>query len=123
MKRPAVYILASKPLGTLYIGVTSDLPYRMAEHTQGLIEGFTKRYAVKSLVYYEMHDDMLTAIAREKQLKQWRRIWKIRLIESLNPEWSDLFDRKAGEIGFGSADVEAFAEPISHVSGPRLGAG
>ena len=121
MKRPAVYILASKPLGTLYIGVTSDLPCRMAQHAQGVIDGFTKRYAVKNLVYYEMHDDMLVAIAREKQLKQWRRIWKIRLIESLNPEWSDLFDCKTGEIGFGSADVEAFAEPVSQVSGPRSG--
>ena len=118
MKRPCVYILASKPLGTLYVGVTSDLHKRMAEHTQGLIEGFTKKYHVKRLVYYECHHAMPNAIRREKQLKDWQRIWKIRLIESMNPDWIDLFDPTSGEISFGSADVESI-EQIVHVSGSR----
>ena len=120
MKRPSVYILASRPLGTLYIGVTSDLHKRMAEHTQGLFEGFTAKYSIKRLVYYEMHDLMTAAIVREKQLKEWRRIWKIRLIESLNPEWRNLFDETTGEIHFGAADVEAAAEPSNpDLAGPR----
>ena len=120
MKRPCVYILASKPRGTLYIGVTSDLQRRMAEHTQGLFDGFTKKYGITRLVYYEMHDRMTKAIEREKQLKEWRRIWKVRLIESMNPEWRDLFVITTGEIHFGAADVEAEAGPEGpYVSGPR----
>ena len=90
----------------MYVGVTSDLHKRMAEHTQGLIPGFTKRYRVKQLVYYEMHILMTDAIQREKQLKEWRRIWKIRLIEAMNPEWQDLFDTTSGEIAFGPADLK-----------------
>jgi putative endonuclease len=104
MKQPAVYILASARNGTLYVGVTSDLSLRMAQHDQGLIEGFTKRYDVKLLVYYEMHADMPKAIAREKQLKRWRRQWKLRLIEDMNPEWCNLFDAATGAIAFGPAD-------------------
>jgi putative endonuclease len=118
MKRPCVYILASKPLGTLYVGVTSDLRKRMAQHTQGLREGFTKEYGVKRLAYYEMHETMLDAIAREKQLKGWHRIWKIRLIERVNPEWQDLFDPATGEVLFGTADVEC-NETIIDVAGLR----
>ena len=91
-KDPAVYILASGHNGTLYIGVTSDIYGRMSEHKQGLVAGFTRRYGVKTLVYYEMHDTMDAAIKREKQLKEWQRAWKIRLIEGMNPEWIDLFD-------------------------------
>jgi len=123
MKQPVVYILASKPLGTLYIGVTSDLSKRMPEHTQGLIQGFTKRYDVKRLVYYETHDQMLAAIAREKQIKEWRRAWKIRLIEQMNPEWKDLFDKQSGETAFGDTDTHAFAEPTSPGSGSRPASG
>lgn len=104
-KNPCVYILASRRNGTLYIGVTSDLHQRMAEHKQGLIEGFTKTYGVKLLVYYETHPTMDAAIVREKQLKEWRRLWKIRLIESMNPEWIDLFDEASGEILDGPADL------------------
>jgi putative endonuclease len=104
-KNPAVYILASRRNGTLYIGVTSDLHDRIAKHKQGLIEGFTKKYGVKLLVYYEMHPTMDAAIRREKQLKEWRRLWKIRLIESMNPEWIDLFDEATGEIFDGPADL------------------
>jgi putative endonuclease len=98
MKQPCVYILASKPNGTLYIGVTSDLYGRMAEHTQGLIEGFTKKYAVTRLVYYEMHETMEEAIRREKQLKKWNRLWKLRIVEEVNPEWLDLFNESAGSL-------------------------
>ncbi len=100
-------MLARAPNGTLYVGVTSDLVKRMAEHTQGLLEGFTKKYGVKTLVYYEMHETMEGAIVREKQIKEWRRLWKIRLIEGMNPEWRNLFNTETGEISFGSADLGA----------------
>ena len=89
-KQPAVYILASKQNGTLYIGVTSELAKRAWTHKNNVIEGFTKRYSVHRLVYYEMHPDMTSAIVREKQLKKWNRAWKLELIESNNPEWNDL---------------------------------
>ena len=104
-KRPCVYILASARNGTLYIGLTSDLHTRMSQHKQGLIEGFTKKYNVKMLVYDEMHETMTAAIGREKRLKEWKRAWKIRLIESMNPEWIDLFDERTGEILDGPADL------------------
>ncbi len=111
-KTPCVYMLASKPYGTLYIGVTSDLHQRMAQHSQGLIEGFSKKYGLKTLVYYEMHATMPEAIVREKQLKKWNRVWKIRIIEQMNPEWRNLFDAATGEILFGPADLERLeAEP------------
>jgi putative endonuclease len=90
-KQPAVYILASRRNGTLYIGVTSDVVKRVYEHKEDLIGGFTKRYGVHQLVYFEMHEDMLSAISREKQLKKWNRAWKIELIEQRNPEWRDLY--------------------------------
>jgi putative endonuclease len=105
MKAPCVYLLASKPDGVLYIGVTSDLWHRMAEHSQGLFPGFTKRYEVKHLVYYERHQTMDDAIRREKQLKNWKRAWKVRLIQSMNPEWRNLFDPETGEIDIGPADI------------------
>lgn len=105
MKSPCVYILASKPNGVLYIGVTSNLEARIAEHDQGLIAGFTLRYGVKLLVYYEFHESMEFAIRREKRLKAWRRAWKVRLIESMNPEWLNLFDPATGEIAEGPADA------------------
>ncbi len=101
---PCVYILASKRNGVLYIGVTSALADRMAQHTHGLIEGFTKRYGVKLLVYYEFHATMPDAIRREKQLKEWQRAWKVRLIASMNPEWRNLFDPATGAIADGPAD-------------------
>lgn len=91
LKRPALYILASQRNGTLYIGVTSDLIKRIWEHRNDCIEGFTQHYAVHQLVYYEMHESMLAAIEREKQLKKWRREWKLKLIEAGNPEWRDLW--------------------------------
>ena len=92
MKQPSVYILASKRNGTLYVGVTSDLIRRVWQHTSDLVDGFTKRYGVHNLVWYESCDDMTVAIAREKAIKEWQRAWKIRLIQEANPEWKDLYD-------------------------------
>lgn len=86
-----VYILASKIGGTLYIGVTNDLIRRVYEHRLGLAPGFTKQYGVYRLVYFEQHTDIEAAIHREKRLKRWNRAWKVRLIETLNPNWDDLF--------------------------------
>jgi putative endonuclease len=90
-KQPAVYILASKRNGTLYIGVTSDLTKRVWEHKNDLVEGFTKRYGVHRLVWYELHESMESAIKREKSIKEWKRVWKLELIESANPDWEDLY--------------------------------
>ncbi len=90
--QPAVYILASQRNGTLYTGVTSDLPKRIWEHKNDAVEGFSKRYIVHLLVYFELHPDILSAITREKQIKKWNRAWKIRLIEEMNPEWRDLWN-------------------------------
>ena len=98
-----VYILASKRNGTLYIGVTNDLIRRVAEHKSGQVKGFTKKYQVNQLVFYEDTSDIITAITREKQLKKWKRAWKIRLIEGSNPEWRDLYPDIMGgerETGF-----------------------
>jgi putative endonuclease len=92
-----VYMLASGRNGTLYIGVTNDLLRRTWEHRNGVAEGFTKKYGVHILVWYEVHGDIATAIAREKQLKGWNRSWKIRLIETDNSGWNDLYDRLQGE--------------------------
>lgn len=86
-----VYILASKKHGTLYLGVTNDLVRRVYEHKSKSVEGFSKRYDVDRLVWFEVYDDAVTAIAREKELKKWRRDWKIRLIEESNPNWDDLY--------------------------------
>jgi len=92
-----VYILASKKNGTLYIGITNNLLRRIFEHKNNLIEGFTKKYSVHRLVYYEETDDVFYAIGREKQMKKWYREWKIRLIEEVNPEWNDLYYEIGGE--------------------------
>ena len=91
-KQPAVYILATKRNGTLYIGVTSDLLKRCWEHKNDLADGFTKRYGVHRLAYFELHRDMAEAITREKQLKKWNRAWKLKLIEKHNPNWRDLWE-------------------------------
>ncbi len=90
MKSYWVYILASRKNGTLYVGVTNDLERRIIEHRQGLANGFTKKYDVKKLVYFEQTPAIAVAIAREKQLKNWHRKWKINLIQSSNPNWQDL---------------------------------
>jgi putative endonuclease len=96
VKQPAVYMLASRREGTLYIGVTSDLAKRVWEHKNELVDGFTKQYRVQRLVYYELHGDMLAAIEREKQMKKWNRRWKIEITEKNNPEWRDLWNEIAG---------------------------
>ena len=88
-----VYIMASKRHGTLYIGMTSDLIKRVYENKNDLVEGFTKRYGVHTLVYYEAGEDFDSVLQREKQLKSWNRDWKIQLIEKINPTWSDLSDK------------------------------
>jgi putative endonuclease len=87
----AVYILASRRNGTLYIGVTSDLAKRVWEHKQGFVQGFTREHGVETLVWFELHDSAESAITREKQLKKWNRAWKVRLIEEANPYWNDLY--------------------------------
>ncbi len=91
MKQPAVCILASQRNGTFYIGVTSSLVKRVWQHKQDMAEGFTKKYRVHTLVYFEIHQDMQAAITREKQLKKWNRAWKLSLIEKQNPQWCDLW--------------------------------
>ena len=91
-----VYMLASRRNGTLYTGITSDLAGRVWQHKNDVYEGFTKRYGVHILVWYEAFDDVYTAIAREKQLKKWNRAWKIRLIEKENSGWNDLFPKLFG---------------------------
>jgi putative endonuclease len=90
-KQPCVYILASDRNGTLYVGVTSDLIKRVWEHKNDLVPGFTKRYSVHDLVWFELHDSMESTIAREKAIKEWKRKWKLELIERENPEWKDLY--------------------------------
>ena len=91
-KQYYVYIMASKRNGTLYIGVTSNLADRIYKHKQGLYDGFTKKYNINKLIHYEIYGDVYAAISREKQLKDWKRDWKIELIEKENPAWRDLFD-------------------------------
>ena len=97
---PAVYLLASKRNGTLYVGVTSDLIARVHQHRRGAVRGFTQEYGVKLLVWFEMHATMETAIQREKRIKKWNRAWKLALIETENPDWRDL----AEELGFEPLD-------------------
>ncbi len=94
-RQPTVYILASRRNGTLYTGVTTNLAKRVWEHKKDIIEGFTKKYGVHLLVYYELHDDIISAITREKQIKKWNRAWKLELIERKNPDWRDLWEELA----------------------------
>jgi len=92
MKQPCVYLLASKRNGTLYTGVTSDLIQRVWQHKNDVVESFTKRYGVHTLVWFEVHETMASAIAREKAIKEWKRAWKVELIEKNNRTWRDLYD-------------------------------
>lgn len=97
MDKPSyVYMLASRPYGTLYIGVTSDLIKRVWQHREATIASFTKHYGVKLLVWYEVHTDITQAITREKQLKRWNRNWKVNLIQSINPAWRDIYSDICG---------------------------
>ena len=92
MKQPCVYILASRRNGTLYTGVTSNLIQRIWQHKNDLVEGFTKKYGVHTLVWFEPHETMDAAIGREKAIKEWQRAWKLKLIEASNPQWRDLYE-------------------------------
>ncbi len=87
-----VYMMTNKPNGVLYVGVTAELVRRVHEHREGLVDGFTKRYGLKRLVWFERHEEIAVAIAREKQLKNWPRAWKVRLIVQMNRDWDDLYD-------------------------------
>jgi putative endonuclease len=93
---PAVYILASKYQGVLYIGVTSNLPQRIWQHKHKLVDGFSRQYNASRLVWFELHVEMYAAITREKQIKKWNRAWKIELIEADNPDWNDRFEEILG---------------------------
>jgi putative endonuclease len=104
----AVYIMSNIPRGVLYVGVTSNLPNRATEHRDGAREGFTKKYRLKRLVWYRLYGDAIDAISFEKQLKRWRREWKFRLIEEMNPEWEDLWPEL---MGFNDIGV------LSHLQG------
>ncbi len=88
-----VYILASGPYGTLYVGITRDLKRRVWEHQNDFVKGYTQRYGVHNLVWYEVHEDPYEAITREKRIKKWNRDWKVNLIQSMNPAWEDLYDK------------------------------
>jgi putative endonuclease len=90
-----VYIVTNRPNGTLYLGVTSDIARRSCEHREGLVDGFTKRYGLTRLVWYERHETIVAAIRREKAMKHWPRAWKVRLILAINPAWDDLYDTVA----------------------------
>ena len=90
--QPAAYIMASRPLGVLYVGSTSDIGRRVYEHREGLVDGFTKQHGCRMLVWYELHELMTAARARELALKHWLRVWKLELIEAGNPEWRDLYE-------------------------------
>ncbi len=98
MKYYSVYIMASRKDGALYIGVTSDLIKRVFEHKEGIIPGHTSKYNIKNLVYYEQHEDVTQAILQEKQMKAWKREWKIELLEKQNPSWKDLYPEICGVI-------------------------
>jgi putative endonuclease len=87
-----VYIITNMRNGSLYTGVTSDLKKRIWEHKEGVIDGFSKKYGLRMLVWYEVHDDIAEAINREKQIKKWERNWKLRIIEEMNPDWIDLYE-------------------------------
>ncbi|HXL99186.1 MAG TPA: GIY-YIG nuclease family protein [Rhizomicrobium sp.] len=114
-----VYILASRRNGTLYVGVTNNVIHRTWQHKNDLIDGFTKKYGVHILVWYELHEDINVAIAREKRLKRWNRAWKIKLIEKTNSGWNDIYDKLMGEIAL----PELPGSPSPRVAAATLGRG
>jgi putative endonuclease len=117
----AVYVMANARRGVLYIGVTSDLPSRGLQHRDGTIEGFTRRYGCKSLVWFELHGDIRDAIDREKRVKRWRRDWKFRLVEAANPDWIDLWPALMGQARYPWEDAADFQAPGDPGSAPRFG--
>jgi putative endonuclease len=106
-RQPAVYIMASKRNGTLYIGVTSNLLQRVWQHREGVVDGFTNTYDVKMLVWYEQHETMESAIRREKAMKKWNRAWKLKVIEATNPAWRDLWNDITGVAAEDAVHPEA----------------
>lgn len=111
MKQPCVYLLANRRNGTLYVGVTSNLVQRVWQHRTGAVEGFSNKYQTHLLVWYELHETMESAIQREKRIKDWKRAWKLELIEAMNPDWMDLYDSILGlDSGFRRNDEEMFDE-------------
>ena len=106
-RQPAVYIMASKRNGTLYIGVTSNLLQRVWQHREGVVDGFTNTYDVKMLVWYEQHESMESAIRREKAMKKWNRAWKLKVIEATNPAWRDLWNDITGVAAEDAVHPEA----------------
>ncbi|MEH2533129.1 putative GIY-YIG superfamily endonuclease [Bradyrhizobium sp. AZCC 1588] len=116
-----VYLLASGKYGTLYLGVTNDIVRRVYQHKSKAVPGFTKRYSVDKLVWLEIYDDPLTAIAREKELKKWRRDWKIRLIEEQNPQWIDLSANIGLRFGMNGFRARRFAPTRNDVDGFLFG--
>ncbi|MBF0284720.1 MAG: GIY-YIG nuclease family protein [Magnetococcales bacterium] len=109
MKLPTVYILASKPKGTLYVGVTTNIVQRVWQHREKLVDGFTKQYNVHELVWFEPHESMESAILREKALKRWNRAWKLELIEKTNPKWIDLWAAICGDGNYSDSPAVANA--------------
>lgn len=109
-KTYCVYIMTNRPRGVLYTGITSDLPGRVHQHREGVLEGFTKKYNCRRLVWFETHSDVGQAILREKRIKHWRRIWKIDLVEKLNPQWFDLWSSINGRVE-GPALIEPLCPP------------
>jgi len=91
-KQYYVYLITNKPYGTLYVGVTGNLVKRIYEHRTGVVEGFSKTHELQMLVWYEVHEDVLAAITREKQIKEWRRDWKVNLVQEMNADWQDLYE-------------------------------
>jgi len=91
-KQYYVYLITNKPYGTLYVGVTGNLVKRIYEHRTGVVEGFSKTHELHMLVWYEVHEDVLAAITREKQIKEWRRDWKVNLVQEMNADWQDLYE-------------------------------
>ena len=106
-RQPAVYIMASKRNGTLYIGVTSNLLQRVWQHREGVVDGFTNTYDVKMLVWYEQHESMERAIRREQAMKKWNRAWKLKVIEATNPAWRDLWNDITGVAAEDAVHPEA----------------
>lgn len=111
-RQPAVYIMASKRNGTLYIGVTSNLLQRVWQHREGVVDGFTNTYDVKMLVWYEQHETMESAIRREKAMKKWNRAWKLKVIEATNPAWRDLWNDITGVAADDAVHPEALGSRL-----------
>ena len=119
MKQPCVYILTNKRNGTLYVGVTSNLIQRIWQHKEALVKGFTENHDIKILVWYELHETMISAIAREKSIKKWNRAWKLRMIEERNPDWQDLWLEITGQAKSSNCPLTFAQDPAPTVCHPE----